>query len=231
MIIIYLFSKLKVKISFKRGIYNLYFSQMENKYFIVPELNNKISKTFGMLENLRLLLEIPRLYISNYFDEIRKEIDFAINEKFFKNASASNDVLNENWSLMIEKLHTYETAFLKNFPKNKFSDTITHETANKIEALEHKSKLILSQQHSEPFTEEYIQKLSNELNQLENEIYDETVELEKLAFKSMCFIFIDQKMCKLESCFEKMNKENTVGKLLIIKNEYFGKRGVFLIKK
>ena len=34
---------------------------------------------------------------------------------------------------MIEKLHTYETAFLKNFPKNKFSDTITHETANKIE--------------------------------------------------------------------------------------------------
>ncbi len=204
---------------------------MENKYFIVPELNNKISKTFGMLENLRLLLEIPRLYISNYFDEIRKEIDFAINEKFFKNASASNDVLNENWSLMIEKLHTYETAFLKNFPKNKFSDTITHETANKIEALEHKSKLILSQQHSEPFTEEYIQKLSNELNQLENEIYDETVELEKLAFKSMCFIFIDQKMCKLESCFEKMNKENTVGKLLIIKNEYFGKRGVFLIKK
>ncbi len=41
MIIIYLFSKLKIKISFKRGIYNLYFSQMENKYFIVPELNNK----------------------------------------------------------------------------------------------------------------------------------------------------------------------------------------------
>ena len=197
----------------------------------LPELNIKISNTLKMLENLKLLFEIPRLYISNYFSEIRKEIDIAVNEKLFKNSPTSNVILNENWGLIIEKLHSYETACLRNFPKNKFNNSITNETISFIGSLEQKLKSVTNQGHNESFTEEYFQSINIELNQLENEIYDVIVQLEKIAFENMCFIFIDQKMSKLDGCFGTMNKETTAGKLLIIKNEYFGQRGILRLKK
>ena len=61
--------------------------QMATKHFDSPKLKNKISNVFQALENLKLLFEIPRLYISNHFSEIRKEIDIAVNEKLFKTFS------------------------------------------------------------------------------------------------------------------------------------------------
>lgn len=193
---------------------------MEPKYS--EQINVKIAYLMNELNDLKLLFEIPRLYIYNLFNDIRNEIDIAVNEKIIKERGSFNESLISNWLKMIDIVYSFEYNCLKNFKNNKFSSESSKSTQNVIESIEFKLNLLTTQS-------ENIDDIETELDNLDDQIYDEAYKLQKIIFMSKTLAFFDENNCKIKNYFGSSGR--TTGKLIIIKNEYFGKRGLFSIKK
>ena len=57
------------------------------------------------LDTLKVILELPKLHIANYFEDLRRDIDLS----FFESGQAGpNTELNRHWSTIIEQLTEYE---------------------------------------------------------------------------------------------------------------------------
>lgn len=115
------------------------------------------------LEDLKSIFEIPRLHISNYFTDLRAEIDLA----FIKD---NNDQNCELWNEMIEIVNKHEKECLKKITKNKFSEQSTVDFMQKIDLIE-----------------------TNIKNQIETKalIEDEKFKIEKMLFLNQTLIFLD----------------------------------------
>lgn len=190
------------------------------------KLISRISELEKGLSNLKILFEIPRLYICDCLSDIRAEIDLAFNEKII--SSKKNELLIQNWISMIELIYLYEEKCLDKFKTNKFSTQISDEASRHIDLIEIKINLTKLKLNAQTETNEEIYL---ELENLENEIYDLSYKLEKLVFLNMTYVFVEKKNCKIENYFDSMNNNTTTGKLIIIKNEYFGKHGISRFKK
>ena len=62
------------------------------------------------LEGLKSIVELPKLYLANYFQELRNKVD---KEMFSKQILHENDnemknELNQNWKEMISKIESFE---------------------------------------------------------------------------------------------------------------------------
>ena len=67
-------------------------------------------KMIKKLEDLKLIVEMPKLYLANYFQELRNKVDL---EMFSKQILHNNEIemkneLNQNWIEMISKIDTFE---------------------------------------------------------------------------------------------------------------------------
>ena len=144
-------------------------------------MSTKFSKK---LEQLKLLLEFPRLYISNYFSDLRTQIDLAF---FAKELAINNSEqlieLRKYWNDMIYKLNSFEEKCLIRRSITKFKE-LTKETNQMFKLVE--SKLDLIKQISD---EEQSNEIILELDDL---VYDELAKIEKILFLNKTIIFLNK---------------------------------------
>ena len=117
---------------------------------------------------------------------------------------------------LVKKVDLFENECLQKFRSNQFSPGVSKEIveaiaqiASKIESLRTKEDLV-------------------ELNEL---IYEKTYLLEKIIFNDRTITFVEKANCKLCEVFNEMDVKITFGKLIIVKNYYFGKRGLNFLTK
>ena len=84
------------------------------------------------LEELKTITQMPRLYLSKYFTDLRTQVDLD-----YAAISINKDISNENreqsnklWTEMIDKINQFEQECLRNIPKNGFQ-TINLERINR----------------------------------------------------------------------------------------------------
>lgn len=195
------------------------------KDFDKNQLSNKFNSVITQINNLKVLIEIPSMYINNYFIDIRNEIDLAVTEKQIKENGHLDENLNKNWIQMIDLLYAFETECLARLKSKKLFYDIEKNGKDFIQSID----LKLSKLEKEVY-QETTHETAAELEKLENEVYDETFKFEKIVFMNRTVVYLDKNNSKLENYFENMNPKTTIGKLVVVKNEYFGKRGLILLK-
>lgn len=202
---------------------------MENlKYY-------ELCKEFDKIKELN----IPSIYIGNFFSDLRCEIDLAYSRKK-KNLSAENiKILTENWNAMTNKVNKYERDCFNNQTLNPVSEIDLAETTQKIKLIEVKLeelRLLLETLSQSEFRS--IDAATNEALKKKNELLVETDQLieklkykmERILFMNMTIIFLERNKCQNKEIFEELDEETTVGKLILITNEYFSNASVSVIK-
>ena len=179
-----------------------------DNYYNIKKLDNK-------LEQLKFIFECPRLFICNYFNDLRSKIDLAFVEKmFYLNDKTIKQKLNENWTKMIDLIDSIEMRLmLLSKTTNKFNTIFSQEISKKIE-----------------FSEKLINQISsvkiNEFKDIDHLISEQLFKIEKFLLQNQTFVFINETKCKINNLFNKMNSETSPGKLVFIKNEYFSSEGI-----
>ncbi len=190
----------------------------DEKLFELEKLNKD-------LDELKTLFQLPRLYMSNFFSDLKRDIDLAS----VKHAAAANlnnnnndnleqtNLLKKAWTDIIQRVDTFESECFNLLRTNKFSSEITNELNETIKLIEDKLNNLV-------YREDVI-----DLSEI---IYENIYKLEKIIFQNKTITFIDKLQCKLYELFNEMDAKIAFGKLLVVENYYFGKRGLnFLTRK
>lgn len=126
------------------------------------------------LEQLKLLITLPRLYIANYFSDLRAEVDLA----FVKQNLIEQNIT--NWTEIIAAISQFEIECLKQQPNNQLDEDLAKIATKKIELLEHKLA------NSDPLDEKYDLVLN-----------EQSFMIERIVFKNKTLIFIEKPCLKL----------------------------------
>ena len=163
------------------------------------------------LNDLQFMLENPRLYLTNFFEDIRNQIDQETNELILNNEKKTTlndadqknklDKLNSNvldWTLLIiEKVKEKESQSLSMItPDFKFSSNLQAKVEKTIQSY----KTILSEK--------------KELKDLEASILRNTVELQKILFNNESIVVLSKTI--LESI-----QKSYIGDTDYFENEFF----------
>jgi len=106
------------------------------------------------IEKLRKMLNIPKLYLSDYFGDIKSKIDLHFVQ--------SNESDKETWIQMIKKVEIYESIFLKEL---KINDQLKMELSKQIEYIQAKvNEIIFEEIHD--ITKKVIGAQFNEIKEL-----------------------------------------------------------------
>ena len=152
-------------------------------------------------DRLKLIYELPRLYLSDFFIDLKTQIDILFIQKDLKEKDVRlKNIIKQHWIEIIDKVDHFKNECFKNQKTNKFIKKITEKLDNRIK---------------------FINENINDKN-ITDIIEEEIFYLEKVLFMNQTIIFLPND-CKLEKFFKKMNKFTTVGKLIII-NEFFSKK-------
>lgn len=173
--------------------------------------NYNIKKLDNKLEQLKFIFECPRLFICNYFNDLRSKIDLAFVKKmFYLNDKSIKQKLNENWTKMIDLIDSIEMRLmLLSKTTNKFNSVFSQEISKKIEFIE---KLI---------KQTAVINKTNEFKDIDYLISEQIFKIEKFLLQNQTLVFINETNCKINNLFNKMNSQYSPGKLIFIKNEYF----------
>jgi Leucine-rich repeat (LRR) protein len=151
------------------------------------------------IEDLKHILQYPRLYLANYFEQFRNRIDLlAVQRCLNEDNKEFKKLLNKNWVLIIEKINLFELKCFQKVKTNKFNKDLTEETLEIIKQAE---------------------KNDQEQQNLDNQIK----KLETFLFQNQTLLFLEKKDCNLIDLFTKMDMATSFGKLIIIKNKFFSK--------
>ena len=81
-------------------------------------MKEKIIDLINALEELKTVFIVPKLFISNYFHDLRSRIDLSVIKFNLNNNPLNSDEflkkINENWMQMIQKLESLEQECYKN---------------------------------------------------------------------------------------------------------------------
>ena len=111
----------------------------DEKLFELEKLNKD-------LDELKTLFQLPRLYMSNFFSDLKRDIDLAS----VKHAAAANlnnnnndnleqtNLLKKAWTDIIQRVDTFESECFNLLRTNKFSSEITNELNETIKLIEDK---------------------------------------------------------------------------------------------
>lgn len=146
------------------------------------------------LDILKDILVSPRLDgISNFFANLRTEIDLAFHSK----SSLSQETFKQDYTQIIEYINSFEIKCNKQLKNGSFCPQLTEETNLLIDRLA---------DCNDSYDKAY-------------SVYKQLVKLESTLYLNQTLLFIKDK------------NESLFGNLLVVTNQYFGKRGVDLIKK
>lgn len=152
-------------------------------------------------DRLKLIFKVPKLYVSNYFTDLRTEIDLIYATKQDES----------NWLDLIRRVDTYESDCFKRLKK--FSTALSEQTNELITNTENKLVCFKTTKIDINFKTNSAEKLIDEFTYL---ISDHLFKLEQI-------VFLNRKMFLLN-----LSQTN---KLVLITNEYVGRIGTDLIKK
>lgn len=81
--------------------------------------------------------------------------------------------------------------------------------------------------------EEDTYEFCDEIQEIDDMIYDQTHKLERILMQNKTVLFLEESncLCEAKKVFSRMNYLNTVGKLFVITNDYFGKRGLDILTR
>ena len=191
LIFIFIFIQIYEILAFKasRTCYHMY-TQSIHKDFTKGELLNDIRQ-------LSEILEAPRLYLADYFSDLRNQVDkeISIKQMIEQNKGEKTEQLNELWKEMISKIDSFETDCIKNQLND--IDTIF----NRLKSIE--SDLNLSGDLLE---------LQNDLNEIKQKIKHEELNVFRNLFKNKTIIFLLTDNYKYRELID--------GKLIIVNDEY-----------
>lgn len=159
-------------------------------------------------EKLKLIYDVPRLYLSDYFIDLRAQVDhsFAF-QKMNETTEKKRDKINLIWLKMIDRINSFETECLNNAFEVK-----KHRFGIKLKEIED----ILAKQTS-----------NNEmLDYCDDLIRNETYRLQRILFLNKTIIFLDKNNCPSASIFHKMKNS----KLLSICDEFLSEHGIEYLK-
>ena len=181
------------------------------------------------LKELEELYQTPILYLSNHFNNLRREINIAEAEQAStKKEIETSNKLNDNFIKMINKVNEYEQECLKLKDQNILKLNETKETVKAIQLIKEKiNYLSVKELKQDDNNEDF----SSYILDIEDLIYDATVYLERTLFLNKTMVFLEEKTNKVDKLFSQMDNSSSAGKLLFITNEYFGKRGLTLITR
>jgi Leucine-rich repeat (LRR) protein len=177
----------------------------------------KLNRLTKQLEKLKSIIEYPRYYLANYFEEIRKQVDLVGTQ-----LTTAEDIilypvkrkLTENWLLIINRIKSFEEECIKKTMNNKLSTDVYFQYLQVIKQLE----LKLNKLNELKLEDNYF-------DELEYDIYNESYNLKRVLFLNRSVVFMCPSETLVEDLFKEMNMDYAIGKLLCL-NEYFGRRGL-----
>lgn len=166
------------------------------------------------LEDLKNIFTYPRYYLSNYFSNLRHEVDSEFVRKDLKETNQQiKTEIKKNWIEMISKIDTFEQECFNKQIKNSFNDHInTKQTSELINLIETELK-------NEEIDEQSIK----------NRIYDEILKLEKVLFLNKLMVFLPKQQGYYSVC-KRLDMNTTVGILIYITNDYLGRITIEALK-
>lgn len=174
------------------------------------------------LDKLKMIFSLPRLYLSDFFIDLRSEIDLAfVKKRISLNKHYTNELnkeLEANWSDFINKVNQFETEIFKKRKDNKLPEELTSLINAKIKLIE--SKLEKLTETDEP--------LFDEISFL---IYDTKLLIKKNIFNNQCISLLNRDKCQMQRILVDLNYKTTIGKLIIVRNEYFGRQTLLMLNK
>ena len=149
------------------------------------------------LDELLFIIELPKQYISNYCNDIRKQIN-----TYYSLVNHTDTARNKEWISLIKRINLFENECLKSITIEKDPDycNITNIT-NQL-------------------------KESNEPKMPINSLID---KLRKNLFQNQTIIYLEKNNCNNEELFKGYYSSST-NRLIIIKNFYFNRNQIELIK-
>jgi len=156
------------------------------------------------LNHLKLIFECPRLYLGDYFADLKSQIDmlFARKEILQVNEKIKANI-NYNWNQMINKISSFETECFKNRSHNSFEAKLTEDIKEKLHSIDNqlKSDIVKSED-------------------IRNEIVGALFRLKQNVFLNKSMLFMDNSKHETNHFMNKLDANTTVGKLLFITNDY-----------
>jgi hypothetical protein len=187
---------------------NMIISYFHNKkerisVFVKMEVKDKLAY-------LKSIFELPRLFLTEFFSDLKSQVDISFATKELKEKDANlRSEIKQNWLEIINKIEAFEKECFKAHKSNVFDEAIKKEITEAILFIENN---LDSQKNSVVIIE------------------DLTYKLEKTLFLNRTIAFITRSD-EFERFFKKLNKRTTVGKLIYIKNAYFSKKVINLLQK
>lgn len=233
-------------------------SLIMSQHRIDPEITNTIVKLYDELNLLKSMFETPETFITNFFIDLKAEIDLAFTKQLILDSNNKNMFrLNETYTQMIERIDLFEKECLLNQTTNTFNNDIVLELNDSIELVtskitnlyRHASENELSRSgkkfqinhmnilHKNLYIDLFYPNDDdsnaslNEVDELEQEISD---LIHEQMFKIEKILFMNKTIMFLEKTKPKdkhLANDLTVGKLVFITNEYIGKRCRSIIKR
>jgi hypothetical protein len=161
-------------------------------------------------EHLKFLFECPRLFLSNFFNDLKAEIDssFALKEQSIND----KEILTENWTNIIKRVEEFELECFRAKKKNEFQKEFQQEMSELI-------SLIAS---------DLIRKKAD--NVLDDLISQNILKIEKELFLNKTIVYLDESKTE-RNIFDEIDLETTAGKLLIINDQYLSSNELQLLKE
>lgn len=160
------------------------------------------------IDELKLMYEVPRLHLSNYFDNIRTEIDISYAKKELNESDTNLKFeINKNWTQLIDKVNKFEFDCLRLKITNDFNIDFKQQ-------IDEKFKLIPITNNTD-YMISYIKFL-----------------IEKTIFNNKTIMYLNREQMISYSplFFKTIDASTSAGRLVIITNEYLGSNLVEYLK-
>lgn len=164
------------------------------------------------LEALKYLINYPNLYLYDYFSELRRSVDLAAAEKLLK--SNDNLLLIDQYIDIIERINLFEKNCLQFIPTNEFNSDIKADSIRIIQLIEFE-----------------LDNSNTDIHHIHDLIYEETYKLKNILFLNQTIEFIQENNSEVTNLFSLMDTNVSIGKLVIVKNQYFSTKGLSLVTK
>ena len=100
-----------------------------------------VDTLYKELEDLEALIQMPRLYLSDFFLNLRGEVDLAVaRQSHIKVTEEIALKLNENYVLMIDKINEFERECMARRAKNIFAKADLDEAMKTMEFIRNRIK-------------------------------------------------------------------------------------------
>jgi hypothetical protein len=210
------------------------FEIFKSKKATQMQTSNIISELTQKYEQVKLL-EKPQIYLVNHFSELRSELDSA----FIKKKKQVSNIekwkkLQENWSLLLNKINEFEKECIQAV---KLTDEIVIERNSQLQII--KSRMtelkdvlrnISKQSNIIKQGNEAIKKRDELICDINFSLKQLRAKMEQILFLNSTIIFLNKNASTNDKIFNDLDSDTTVGKLVLIRNQYFTRANIEILK-